>query len=417
MYAPTEVRLLANGNSLRELPYSLRAASCLVNDAPEHTPFEPWRETAIMRHLKSSDAVITSGYEQRVQFHQHCLKRMQVGIPVNRKFIREEKTRLRKLATEVNRYLPADIIASGRICPIALSGYLSASDYKMWPKKLTLSGIAQLCVDTQALLSLNHELAKVLLAYKEVSAGKVITAMKACTDGRHRYWSNHHATITGRDKPVGACFLYLPAKYRESILRPKADMALVQLDYAQQEPLIVAAMAGDRELVQAYEKGDMYELFLTDGNRRDEVKRQVLGYIYGQHQYAESSDIGNLLAHYLAKVNCYLTESTARAFSERKIQCYDWQMAVSHQHKVLSIRNWICQATAGSILRKACLLLDKAKLQVVAALHDAVLLYLPIQNLKNSIQHASSLMQRASALILKDAELRVSVEAVYTGGA
>ena len=120
--------------------------------------------------------------------------------------------------------------------------------------------------------------------------------------------------------------------------------------------------------------------------------------------------------HYFNKVNDDLDRRASLAYEHKEMFCHDWRMTVSNHSRILSVRNWPIQTTGGVILRKACQLLDEAKLPVIAAFHDAVLLKIPTSQLNKKIKLATQLMENASLLILKNLQLRVSVEAIYQRG-
>jgi len=409
----TEIKYLANGKSLWDLPYSLRAATCLAYDSPRNRPPSNWQQSAIARYLNLKFE--TSGAAERLNYVQHCHRRMQAGIPVDVGFIQVESNRLTQLGRELACSLPPSLILNGKVNTQVLKQLLPANVFREWPRK----NQTELCFSNQTLLNVNHDLTRLILAFRQVVAGRIITKLPVDSDGAHRYWAAPFCSATSRDNPVGLCMLYVPARYRERLINPPRGQVLVQLDYQQQEPLIAASLANDTASIIEYGNGDFYQQFRITTATRAQTKKQVCSYLYGKQLSTQSTDeieLVRLLNDRFAKINSYLDEVTRSAFSEKNIRSYDWQMAVPPTSKILSIRNWKVQATGASILRKACLLLDKNKLPVNAAFHDAVLLQLPLHNLNQSIQNAIDLMQQASVSILKNAELRVSIEAIYQRG-
>jgi len=413
----TEIKYLANGKSLWDLPYSLRAAAYLANNSQRNKPPVQWLQDAIVRYLSPHDE--TSGAAERLKYVQHCHRRMQSGIPVDAGFIQFESSRLAQLRRELVCSLPPSLIVDGKVNTQVLEQLLPANVLRSWPRKKQSRQLDELCLSNQTVLNINHDLARLILAFRQVVAGRIITKLPIDSDGAHRFWAAPFGSGTSRDNPVGPCMLYVSARYREKLFNPPPGQVLVQLDYQQQEPLIAASLANDTASINEYKNGDFYEQFRTAATTRSQTKKQVCGYLYGKHLPTNSTgeiELVKLLDEKFAKINSYLDEVTRHAFSEKNIRSYDWQMAVSPTSKILSVRNWKIQATGASILRKACLLLDESKLPVIAAFHDAVLLLLPTQNLNKSIHHAINLMQQASVSILKNAELRVSIEAIYQRG-
>ena len=63
---------------------------------------------------------------------------------------------------------------------------------------------------------------------------------------------------TGRNQPSNAKFLFGPATWVRSLIRPERGRALAYVDFSSQEMGIAAALSGDARLLDAYRSGDVY---------------------------------------------------------------------------------------------------------------------------------------------------------------
>ena len=65
-----------------------------------------------------------------------------------------------------------------------------------------------------------------------------------------------------------------------------------------------------------------------------------------------------------------------------------------------SIRNWPIQATGAEILRIACIMAERHGIEVVAPVHDAVLIEGPLERIDATIEAMREIMRRASRIVL-----------------
>jgi DNA polymerase I-like protein with 3'-5' exonuclease and polymerase domains len=71
-----------------------------------------------------------------------------------------------------------------------------------------------------------------------------------------------------------------------------------------------------------------------------------------------------------------------------------------------SIRNWPVQATGADILRIACIMATRRGLELVASVHDAVLLQAPIESIDADVVLMQDIMRRAGRVVLGPIDLR-----------
>src|SRR5262249_44803134 len=80
-------------------------------------------------------------------------------------------------------------------------------------------------------------------------------------DGRNRCLLSAFSSRTGRNQPSNNGFIFGPATWLRSLIRPAAGRAVAYIDYEQQEFAIAAALSGDRAMQTAYQSGDPYLSF------------------------------------------------------------------------------------------------------------------------------------------------------------
>lgn len=146
------------------------------------------------------------------------------------------------------------------------------------------------------LRELDHPVIAPLLEYKKLA--RLLSAngwhwMESwIVDGRFRPEYVPGGTATGRWATSGGGALQLPRQVRGAVVADPG-WKLVVADASQLEPRILAAMAGDRAMVEAGAAGDLYAGIVASGavETRDEAKVALLGAMYG----ATTGDSGRLL--------------------------------------------------------------------------------------------------------------------------
>jgi len=111
-------------------------------------------------------------------------------------------------------------------------------------------------------------------------------------DGRFRPVYVPGGVVTGRWASDGGGALQLPKQVRGAVIADDG-WKLVVADASQLEPRILAAMAGDRDMVAAGSAGDLYAGIVASGavDTRDQAKVAMLGAMYG----ATTGESGRLM--------------------------------------------------------------------------------------------------------------------------
>jgi hypothetical protein len=125
-------------------------------------------------------------------------------------------------------------------------------------------------------------------------------------DGRNRTLLSPFRSLTGRNQPSNAKFIFGMPAWLRGLIRPEPGTALAYCDWSAQEVAIAAGLSGDRNLIEAYTSGDPYLGFgkqasllpeyatkKTHGADRERLKALVLGVGYGMQarSLAKRADI------------------------------------------------------------------------------------------------------------------------------
>jgi DNA polymerase-1 len=163
-------------------------------------------------------------------------------------------------------------------------------------RALARLGLAVSTTRSYELRALNHPAIEPLLAYKKLarlqSANGWHWLDTWISDGRFRPDYVPGGVVTGRWATSGGGALQLPKEIRGAVIADPG-WKLVVADASQLEPRILAAMAGDRTMVEAGAAGDLYAGIVASGavETRDQAKVAMLGAMYG----ATTGESGRLL--------------------------------------------------------------------------------------------------------------------------
>ncbi len=350
----------------------------------------------------SEEELDTDRATERLDTVMSCRRRYDRGIPINWRML-EDKRRY----VAVGKFPDGIIDAQGKINAEVLEKSLSASDRDRWPRRQD----GTLRTDSGTLVGLDCSAARELLHLQDTRVGSSLMGLAVDDDGRHRSWPNPFGTVTGREKPLGHSFAYLPKRHRDLI-----GPDIVEIDYCQQEPTIAAVFAGDDRLLV----GDVYEAFSQEycpELSRKEAKYVVIACLYGASARTLMKELGvtwvyaeklHRAAHrLLGSVMLWQDQYHVAAYRHRRVESLDWSMIVTPDTPIRTLKNWPIQAAGADILRRACRRLDKAEIPVVGCLHDAVLIEVEDSR---QVALAQGLMQRASADVLSGIELDTTVK-------
>ena len=305
---------------------------------------------------------------------------------------------------------------------------------RKWPKKKTGNFTTNKKIIKQHLD--NEEINK----FNEIRTLQNMTKLTAYTpgnDGRTRTSFNMFGTLTGRTSPSSSKYVFSASKWARNFIKPSLGNYLVYLDYKSQEPAIMGYLSGDENKIKAYQSGDIYihtaKLFnfLPQGvvrdkkNKEREAVRDTFKVIdlannFGQGPLSVAESLKCSVSHakflmgqyrnifkvYFKWIDGFIENGLSKTYFST---CYGWQRHIKslftikdgkkkHIHK--SLLNWPIQAHGGEILRQALIDLTDENFKVVALVHDAVMLEIPIPEFKEKLKEAKQIMVDASIKVV-----------------
>jgi hypothetical protein len=256
------------------------------------------------------------------------------------------------------------------------------------------------------------------------------------SDGSNRYWINPFGSATARNQPSNAQFILGFPSYLRALIRPEPGTALIYLDFAKAEIGIAAALSHDPHMIAAYRSGDVYTAFGVAAKllpptatkwshpiQRGLLKIALLAIQYGigveklALTLSQSRDFArNLInAHHrdYAVFWRWLDDTARTARSQGFIRVGGgWRLRVDQKVNELSLRNFPVQATGAEILRLATCFLGDGKIRVVALLHDALMLEVPLAEVNQQLAKAKQLIVYAGQQLLDGFELGVDAKII-----
>jgi hypothetical protein len=258
-------------------------------------------------------------------------------------------------------------------------------------------------------------------------------------DGRNRALLGAYGTKTGRNAPSNSKFVFGPAKWIRFLIAPPPGQALIHRDYCQQEVRIAAVLSGDGALLQACESGDVYlgiarQLgFVREGMSAAELKAVrtlfktvVLGIQYGLGARSLAMRTGvslfeacEILARLRARFRVFeaFAQSVVdHAGLELEIGTpFGWYMQCPSGINPRTVRNYPIQSTAAEVLHVACILAERRGIEVVAPVHDAIMVEARLDQVEDTSLALDRVMRDAAAVVLRGYELPTDVRLVQPG--
>jgi DNA polymerase family A len=248
-------------------------------------------------------------------------------------------------------------------------------------------------------------------------------------DGHNRTILSAFRSKTGRNQPSNSKFIFGPAVWLRSLIKPPPGHGVAYVDWSQQEFGIAAALSGDATMQAAYLSGDPYLAFAkqaaalpedatktTHGPKRELFKQCVLAVQYGMEAEALAARIGQptIVARDLLRTHRE-TYGQFWRWSDAAVDTamltgslhtvFGWQVHVGEKSNPRSLRNFPMQANGAEMLRLACCLATERGIEVCAPVHDAVLISAPLDQLENDVVRMRAAMAEASRIILAGFEL------------
>jgi DNA polymerase I len=261
-------------------------------------------------------------------------------------------------------------------------------------------------------------------------------------DGRNRTVLWPFKAKTSRTQPKAAQWIFSPAVWLRSLIKPEPGMAVAYIDYSSMEFLIAASLSDKHcgpvnTMLDMYNSGDPYLSFAkrvgaiplvatkkTHGAVRDKYKVLLLAVQYGMSIYSLAARLGvstfeanEMLNQHRELFTQYWTWSddwiqhALQTGVMRTAMGWTCQVGITEFNE-RSIRNWPVQSTGADILRAACIMATRRGIRLLAPVHDAVLIEAPIARIEADVALMQDIMRRASRVVLKGHELRTDAKIV-----
>jgi DNA polymerase I len=261
-------------------------------------------------------------------------------------------------------------------------------------------------------------------------------------DGRNRtvLWS--FASKTSRTQPKASQWIFSPAVWLRSMIKPPPGRAVAYVDWSAMEFMIAAVLSDGHcgpanVMLDMYRSGDPYLSFakrfgaapqsatkLTHAAVRDRYKVMLLAVQYGMSTETLASRLGvstfeahemlgqhrEVFAQYWRWSDDWIQHALQTGLMRTAL---GWSCCTGEtEFNERSIRNWPIQSAGGEILRIACIMATRRGIRLLAPVHDAVLIEAPIDQIEADVALMREVMRRASRIVLGGHELRTDAKIV-----
>jgi hypothetical protein len=256
------------------------------------------------------------------------------------------------------------------------------------------------------------------------------------SDGCNRCLLSPFRARTSRNQPSNSKFIFGPSTWLRGLIKPPPGHGVAYLDYKQQEFGIAAALSGDPAMMAAYASGDPYLTFARQAGavpadatkashpaERSQFKACVLATQYGMGADSLAARMGQppIVARQLLQLHREVYHVFWRwsdaAIDVATTKCklwtvFGWNMRVAQQVNPRSLRNFPVQANGAEMLRLACCLATESGIEVVAPVHDALMICAPLDRLDADVEQTRAAMTKASSIVLNGFELGADAHVV-----
>jgi hypothetical protein len=246
-------------------------------------------------------------------------------------------------------------------------------------------------------------------------------------DGRNRTVLWPFKSKTGRTQPKASQWIFSPAVWLRSLIKPGPGQAVAYVDYSSMEFMIAASSSGDPVMLEFYCNGDR-DPYLSFPKRvgaappdatkktheplRDRYKTGLLSIQYSVQSETLAGRLGistiaahemlaqhhELFAVYWRWADDWLAHALDTG-TMRTVLGWECRTGITEfNHR--SIQNFPVQAHGADILRIACIWATRHGLKLLAPVHDALLIEAPIERIEADVALLQEIMRRASRVVL-----------------
>lgn len=249
-------------------------------------------------------------------------------------------------------------------------------------------------------------------------------------DNRNRCGLSAFQSVTARNQPSNARFIFGPAVWVRNFIRPAPGKALGYVDYSQQEFGIGAALSRDVNMMRSYLSGDPYLSFAqmaravpatatkqSHSTARDRFKVAALAVQFGMQEVSLGLKMGETPAHGRELLDlhrrtypdywAYLDRVVSRIkFSYRHTLAMGWRINVPPGCEGIrsdnTLGNFWVQGSGSEMLRLAIILAHTMGIEVIAPVHDALLIEAEESTIEEAVRATQLAMRLASEVILNE---------------
>ena len=247
--------------------------------------------------------------------------------------------------------------------------------------------------------------------------------------GRASTYLSMFNNITGRAAPATSKYLPNMSGAFRPLIQAVEGCVIVERDWEQQEFLIAAALSGDEEMLDAYNSGDPYLALgikagaIPMGATKKHPKRDIFKTVCLSVQYGQGArGIANKLRCSVDEAQLFMSMhkrifhkywewaqgNLDHALASLKMETkFGWQYQIklgatprSFEDKdgfsLNTLRNWPCQAAGCEMLRLALMYASENGLEVVATVHDCLIIHCHIDDLELKDKILVDCMNKAS---------------------
>jgi DNA polymerase-1 len=245
------------------------------------------------------------------------------------------------------------------------------------------------------------------------------------SDGRNRTTLWMFAAKTARTQPKASEWIFSPAVWLRSLIKPGPGRAIAYIDWSSMEFMVAGALSGCRQMVELYATGSPYIEFAkkfdaapqsatkkTHEDVHDTYKIVLLGAQYQMQHVTLARRLGistfaahEMLAQHRGLFNQYwawtedwiaLALDTGVMRTPLGWKCHTGITELNAR----SIGNWIIQATSADIMRIACVMAARRGIELIGSVHDALVIEAPIERIDADVALTREAMRRASRIVL-----------------
>jgi hypothetical protein len=243
-------------------------------------------------------------------------------------------------------------------------------------------------------------------------------------DGRNRVMTGGFGGKTSRNAPRASEYVFGPATWVRSLIKPPAGEAVAYCDISAEEFGVAAYLSKDQNMIATYESGDPYLSFgkaagllppdatkTTHRAERDMLKVAVLAIGYRIGPETLSLKIGrpvsfaaDLIKQHRRQFPRFWSWSERLAFTcqlRGRIQTvYGWPLHWTRSTRLNTAANFPVQANAAEVLRVWVIKAVEAGVPVAGMVHDAVVLVAPENQIDAEVLRCQEYMREATRIIL-----------------